>query len=87
MKNIIAQAEIAFWDTAINFMSRDNKPRVYTQTLAQMTLHLRPLNPSIPQAQIKNISTIHTRQLVRLGIIALSGLIIGLLLGWLITRI
>ena len=83
MKNIIGQAEIAFWDAAINFMSRDKTPRVYSQTLAQVTLCLRSENPSISLSQFKNISAIHPYQWVRLGIIAVTGLAIGLLLGWL----
>jgi hypothetical protein len=87
MKNIIEKAEIAFWDAAINYMSRDKTPRVYSQSLAQITLYLRPENPSITLPKVKDIYTVHARQLARLGIIALSGLAIGLLLAWLRTRI
>jgi hypothetical protein len=83
MKNIISQAEIIFWDAAINFMSRENTPRVYSQTLAQMTLCLRPVNPSISLRHLKDIGSIRPLQWVRLGIISMIGLVLGLILGWL----
>jgi hypothetical protein len=83
MKNIIGQAEIAIWDAAINLMSREKTPRVYSQTLAQMTLYLRPENPRISLRQYKNINAYRPYQWMRLGIIAVTGLAIGLLLGWL----
>lgn len=83
MKKIIEQAEIAFLDVAINFMSRENTPRIYSHTLAQMTLYLRPANHDILFRQHKNISTIQPHQWLRLGVIALIGLAIGFLLGWL----
>jgi hypothetical protein len=83
MKNIIAQAEIVFWDAAINLMSREKTPRVYSQTLAQMTLCLRPVNPNISLRSVKTMGGIRPLQWVRLGIISVAGLILGLILGWL----
>jgi hypothetical protein len=83
MKNIIAQAEIVFWDTAINLMSREKTPRVYSQTLAQMTLCLRPVNPDISLRFLKDMGSIRPLHWVRLGIVSVAGLVLGLILGWL----
>jgi hypothetical protein len=83
MKNIISQAEIFFWDAAITLMSREKTPRMYSQTVAAMTLCLRPVNPNLSLRNIRYKVNIRPQQWVRLGIISVTSLILGLLLGWL----
>jgi len=81
MKKFISQIEIAFWDTAITLMSQEKTPRVYTHTLAAMTLCLRPEFPRTSWHHLMIKRDITSRQWIRLGIIALTGLILGVILG------
>jgi len=83
MKNILSRAEIAFWDTAIALMSQSKTPRVYSQTVATMTLRLQSFNPSIVRVASHERSKLRLRPGTRLALISGSSLVLGLILGWL----
>lgn len=83
IKKFIAAAEITFWNTAIAVMSHENTPRMYSQTLATLTLrlqHLPQLKTSFPN-QAADLD--RKQQTIRLTLISAAGLTLGLLLGWL----
>jgi hypothetical protein len=83
IKKLISAAEITFWNTAIALMSHQNTPRVYSQTLATLTLRLQ----HFPQMKTSYVNLASTRDLrqqkIRLIIISVAGLILGLFIGWL----
>lgn len=83
MKRILSRAEIAFWDTAISLMSQSKTPRVYSQTVATMTLRLQSFVPSVVGAASPELHKIRLRPGARLALISGLSLLIGLLLGWL----
>jgi len=83
MRKIFSQLEIAFWDTAISLMSQEKTPRVYSHTLAAMTLCLKPEFPRVSWLRFTGKINIPSRQWIRLGVIALLGLLLGIGLGWL----
>ena len=80
---IISRVEIAFWDTTIALMSREKMPRVYSQTLAALTLRLQPAIPHTPLKHPRVIINFSQNRWIRLALIALAGLLLGVLLGWL----
>jgi F0F1-type ATP synthase assembly protein I len=79
----ISAAEITFWNIAIAVMSHENTPRVYSQTLATLTLRLQ----NFPQLKTSCNNQAKTRdrkqQTIRISIISAAGLVFGLFLGWL----
>lgn len=82
MRNIFSQVEIVFWDTAIALMSREKMPRVYSHTLAALTLRLQPIyhQPVLKHLRLK--INLPTNRIFRLIFISVVGLFFGLLLGW-----
>jgi hypothetical protein len=80
---IISRVEIAFWDTTIALMSREKMPRVYSQTLAALTLRLQPAIPHIALKHPRVIISLPQNRWIRLALIAAAGLLLGVLLGWL----
>jgi hypothetical protein len=80
---IISRVEIAFWDTTIALMSREKMPRVYSQTLAALTLRLQPAIPRIALKHPRVKISIPQNRWIRLALIAAAGLLLGVLLGWL----
>lgn len=64
-------------------MSQEKTPRIYSHTLAAMTLCLRPEPRRNSWNQLFKKSNISVRQWIRLCAIALLGIILGLVLGWL----
>lgn len=83
MKNIASYAEIAFWDTAIEVMSRATTPRVYSQVVAALTLRLQPVSRTRLFQQYPEKRITRWQQGIRLGIISITSLLLGIFLGWL----
>mgnify|MGYP001081740083 CR=1 FL=1 len=85
MKHFFSHAEIAFWNTAITLMSQEKLPRVYSHTLAVLTLRLQPVTPQLSLKEVKLNFSNDTKRWLRLAVISLVSLGIGVLLGWLRT--
>lgn len=80
---LISRVEIAFWDTAIALMSRDHLPRVYSHTLAVLTLRLQPAAHQFCLKRPRAIINSTRIRWVRLALISAAGLLLGVLLGYL----
>jgi hypothetical protein len=85
MKNLASYAEIALWDTAISLMSSEKTRRIYSQTVAAITLRIQPVHPQFVHIERKKRAQPRKFELLRLIVISIIGLLLGTLLGWLIV--
>jgi len=83
LKNIASYAEIALWDTAIALMSSEKTRRVYSHTVASMTLRLQPIHPQVANLRLSSFFSLNTQHWIRLVFISIFGLCLGIILGWL----
>ena len=85
MKNITSYAEIALWDTAIALMSSEKTHRVYSHTVAALTLRLQPFHPHTASLRCTSQLSLRAHHWFRLAVISVFSLIFGILIGWLKT--